>query len=211
MLHIFWTVLFNLHRFFPEKATMLASGVLNELLKVSWCSNPKWDSMYSFSFFYFSTCTVGHIFTEVGGKKKSLLKFGLLSQAFFNIFFLFSLEMQELKIRPLPIVFAVFSSGLKACMYKVLQVMFGKVVHSILFGCALIFLPISLLGNYCFLNLCPHLSLNQWMVCLYCCERNSLWFSLFSPDYWSEVWRRSKFGMFLYMLVEIIFSTWLLL
>ncbi|XXG61015.1 hypothetical protein AAC387_Pa04g2777 [Persea americana] len=47
--------------FFPEKATMLASGVLNELLK-------------------------------------------------------------ELKIRPLPIVFAVFSSGLKACMYKVLQI-----------------------------------------------------------------------------------------
>lgn len=129
----------------------------------------------------------------------------------FLIYFLFSLEMQELKIRPLPIVFAVFSSGLKACMYKVLQVMFGNIVHSILFGCALIFLPISLLGNYCFLNLCPHLSLNQWMVCLYCCERNSLWFSLFSPDYWSEVWRRSKFGMFLYMLVEIIFSTWLLL
>lgn len=162
-------------------------------------------------FFFFFQLALSVTFSlKSVGKKKSLLKFGLLSQAFFNIF-LFSLEMQELKIRPLPIVFAVFSSGLKACMYKVLQVMFGNVVHSILFGCALIFLPISLRGNYCFLNLCPHLPLNQWMVCLYCCERNSLWFSLFPPVYWSEVWRRSKFGMFLYMLVEIIFSTWLLL
>lgn len=30
--------------------------------------------------------------------------------------------MQELKIRPCPIVFASFSGGPKACMYKVLQV-----------------------------------------------------------------------------------------
>lgn len=30
--------------------------------------------------------------------------------------------MQELKIRPCPIIFASFSGGPKACMYKVIQV-----------------------------------------------------------------------------------------
>lgn len=31
-------------------------------------------------------------------------------------------QLQELKIRPCPIIFASFSGGPKACMYKVLQV-----------------------------------------------------------------------------------------
>lgn len=30
--------------------------------------------------------------------------------------------MKELKVRPCPVVFASFSGGPKACMYKVLQV-----------------------------------------------------------------------------------------
>ena len=34
----------------------------------------------------------------------------------------FSLDMKELKTRPCPVVFASFSGGPKACMYKVLQV-----------------------------------------------------------------------------------------
>ncbi|XP_077237652.1 uncharacterized protein LOC143879256 [Tasmannia lanceolata] len=54
-----------LNLFFPEKATSLAYGVLDELIK-------------------------------------------------------------EVKIRPLPIVFAAFSGGTKACMYKVLQIIDGK-------------------------------------------------------------------------------------
>ncbi|XP_043709796.1 uncharacterized protein LOC122658760 [Telopea speciosissima] len=54
-----------LNLFFPEKATSLAFGILNELLK-------------------------------------------------------------ELKIRPSPVVFASFSGGPKACMYKVLQIIEGK-------------------------------------------------------------------------------------
>ncbi|XP_042506676.1 uncharacterized protein LOC122083072 [Macadamia integrifolia] len=54
-----------LNQFFPDKATSLAFGVLNELLK-------------------------------------------------------------ELKIRPSPVVFASFSGGPKACMYKVLQIIDGK-------------------------------------------------------------------------------------
>lgn len=33
-----------------------------------------------------------------------------------------SIQLQELKIRPCPIIFASFSGGPKACMYKVIQV-----------------------------------------------------------------------------------------
>lgn len=34
--------------------------------------------------------------------------------------------MQELKIRPCPVVFSSFSGGPKACMYKVLQMIVGS-------------------------------------------------------------------------------------
>ena len=35
---------------------------------------------------------------------------------------IFVMDKQELRIRPCPIVFAAFSGGPKACMYKVFQV-----------------------------------------------------------------------------------------
>lgn len=63
---------------------------------------------------------------------------------FLNMFFpnkattvaidIFNELVQELKVRPRPVVFASFSGGPKACMYKVLQIIEGKCEHQLDMG-----------------------------------------------------------------------------
>ena len=116
------------------------------------------------------------------------------------ILFFFALVIQEVKDRPLPIVFAAFSGGPKACMYKVLKVNVAKFWYSIYLVVVLwSWCPFFSLVRFSKIHLCACSTSGGWVLGI---STSTMWrkficcsFFFFSPDNRGTVWSTRKSGI----------------